>query len=44
VELRVNYQKLDKEARAFSAIVQDLYSEEKVFAKWDSLIDSLLYK
>ena len=44
LELHGNYQKLGKEARAFSTVVQDLYSEEKVFAKWDSLINSLLDK
>ncbi len=41
-ELHRNYKVLNKEAHAFSATIQDLYSEEKVFSKWDSLIKSLL--
>ena len=41
-ELHSNYKVLDQEARAFSATIQDLFSEEKVFSKWDMLIKSLL--
>jgi glycosyltransferase involved in cell wall biosynthesis len=44
LELHRNYRELGQNARAFSAVIQDLYSEEKVFSKWDSLIESLLNK
>ena len=44
LELHRNYRELGQNARVFSAVIQDLYSEEKVFSKWDSLIESLLNK
>ena len=44
LELRENYQKLESEAKIFSDVVQDIYSEEKIFTEWNSLINSLLNK
>lgn len=44
LELLENYQKLESEAKYFSSIIQDMYSEERIFAKWDSLINSLFDK